>query len=294
MAEWGSEDYLDPRGIDWSVVRSATFEVRQSLRYEYPGPIEDLHQVLVLIPPDALRGQRLLTHELKVTPVARPRYSTDSFGNRLCQILLPRVDGMLEFEVMLRVERSPVPGVPLSSPGEAHIYTLPSPLTEASSALREIAASLAAPASSPLQLAERINAWVLQRLTYRAGTTDVRSTAADAFDRGEGVCQDYAHLMVALCRLAGLPARYVSGHLLGEGAMHAWTQVLLPPDDGPESSALWQSFDPTHGRRAELPYICIAVGRDYGDVSPTRGSFTAPYAGCLAGSEKHAGVLAVA
>jgi transglutaminase-like putative cysteine protease len=112
------------------------------------------------------------------------------------------------------------------------------------------------------------------------GATGVWATARDAFERGEGVCQDFAHLMIALCRTAGLPARYVSGHLLGEGAMHAWVQVLLRDERHPRLST-WLDFDPTHGRIASGPYIAVAVGRDYGDVSPTRGSFTAPYGGRL-------------
>lgn len=306
--------YLDAKAIDWNAVRSATFEVRQSLRYQYPGPIEDLRQVLVLIPPDRIDGQRLLAHELSVIPEARPRYSLDSFGNRICQITLPRVDGVLQFDLKLRVERRRSLGVPPSSPAEVRVYTLPSPLTEPSPALRQIAAELAEAAASPALLAARINEWVYERLSYRSGATDIRTTAADALDLGAGVCQDYAHLMIALCRLAGLPARYVSGHLLGEGAMHAWTQVLLPREvfptdvlptellptevlpreDSVGTNQLWQAFDPTHGRRVGLSYISIAVGRDYGDVSPTRGSFRAPYSGYLAGSEKRAGVLAVA
>jgi transglutaminase-like putative cysteine protease len=294
MAEPAAMHYLDTAGIDWSSVRSATFEVQQTLRYEYPGPIEDVHQILVLVPPDELPGQRLLSHELRVIPEARPRFSADAFGNRICQVALPRVEGQLAFDLRLRVERRRAPGAPLLSESEERAFRLPSPLTEATPALRRAADQLAAGAESPAQLAERINTWVYQRLKYTPGTTDIHSTAQDALSQGSGVCQDFAHLMIAVCRLAGLPARYVSGHLLGEGAMHAWTQVLLPSGETSDPAPLWHPFDPTHGRRAGLPYITIAVGRDFGDVSPTRGSFRAHYPGQLAGSHKHAGVLAIA
>jgi transglutaminase-like putative cysteine protease len=74
--------------------------------------------------------------------------------------------------------------------------------------------------------------------------------------------------------------------------MHAWVQVLLP-DDATGTTRSWQAFDPTHGRRAGMSYLTIATGRDYGDVSPTRGSFRAPYAGHLAGGFKQTGVLSV-
>lgn len=75
--------------------------------------------------------------------------------------------------------------------------------------------------------------------------------------------------------------------------MHAWVEVLLPADRTETSARRWQAFDPTHGTRTDLRYISVAVGRDYGDVSPTRGSYRAPYSGYLAASAKRAGVLAV-
>ena len=90
-----------------------------------------------------------------------------------------------------------------------------------------------------------------------------------------GVCQDYAHVMLALCRLRGLPARYVSGHLLGEGGTHAWVEVLLPDPDRLRAASWRSPFDPTHGRGAGLNYVTVAVGRDYGDVAPTSGTYRA-------------------
>ena len=289
----GGHHYLNNRTIDWEKVRCATYEVRQSLRYEYPGPIEDLHHLLILVPPDRIGTQRLLQHELTVSPPAQPRYGTDRFGNRVCRIAIPLVEGSLQFGVTLRVARCLDTDVPMSAPDEAAVYTLPSPLTEPSPALRAATDQLAASADGPAVLAEQINHWVHRHLTYTPGVTEVRTTAQDALELRRGVCQDYAHLMIALCRLAGLPARYVSGHLLGEGAMHAWVQVLVPPDGGPPAPPVWRPFDPTHGCRAGMPYITVAVGRDYGDVSPTRGSFRAPYTGRLAGGHKQAGVLQV-
>jgi transglutaminase-like putative cysteine protease len=114
--------------------------------------------------------------------------------------------------------------------------------------------------------------WVQANLSYRFDATDVRTTAAQALALGAGVCQDYAHVMLALCRAGGLPARYVSGHLVGEGGTHAWVEVLV--EDPLESRrALAVAFDPTHGRRADDGYVSIAVGRDYADVAPTSGTF---------------------
>jgi transglutaminase-like putative cysteine protease len=90
--------------------------------------------------------------------------------------------------------------------------------------------------------------------------------------------------MIALCRLCDLPARYVSGHLLGEGAMHAWVEVLLQSDQHPGEGIAWP-YDPTHDRPPSLSYLTVAVGRDYNDVSPTRGCFRADAGGSLSSHE---------
>ncbi|MGI8972556.1 MAG: transglutaminase-like domain-containing protein, partial [Gaiella sp.] len=110
--------------------------------------------------------------------------------------------------------------------------------------------------------------------------TEVTTTAAEAWEAGIGVCQDYAHCMLALCRLCGLPARYVSGHVLGDGGTHAWVEVLVQhPQD--ERALRAVPLDPTHDRHAGLRYLTVAVGRDYCDVPPTSGTFDAPYGGVL-------------
>ena len=96
---------------------------------------------------------------------------------------------------------------------------------------------------------------------------------------GKGVCQDYAHVMLALCRAARLPARYVSGHLFGEGGSHAWVEVVVRRPAAPAMVAV--AFDPTHERRAEQGYFTVAVGRDYADVAPTSGTFEGKDPGVL-------------
>jgi transglutaminase-like putative cysteine protease len=128
-------------------------------------------------------------------------------------------------------------------------------------------------------------------MCYRAGVTAVETTAAESYSLGAGVCQDFAHVMLALCRTAGLPARYVSGHLLGEGATHAWVEVLLPDIDRPGRTVA-VPFDPTHGIVAGFEYVTVAIGRDFRDVTPTSGTFWAPYGGELHAT-KLAGALAV-
>ncbi|OLB97454.1 MAG: hypothetical protein AUI15_12390 [Actinobacteria bacterium 13_2_20CM_2_66_6] len=136
-----------------------------------------------------------------------------------------------------------------------------------------------------MPLADRINDWVYQSMTYRYGVTGVRTTAAEALACGAGVCQDYAHLMLALCRACGLPSRYVSGHLLGQGGTHAWVEVILPTRDG-TGDAIAHAFDPTHASRGGLGYVKVAVGGDYSDVAPTSGTYVSGAQGRLTATKR--------
>jgi transglutaminase-like putative cysteine protease len=160
----------------------------------------------------------------------------------------------------------------------------PSELTEPDRALRRAARRISLPGDAGLGLAQRINAWVAAHMRYRHDVTSVRTTAAEALAVGAGVCQDYAHVMLALCRLSGLPARYVSGHMVGEGGSHAWVEVLLPSATG-RSSLVAVPFDPTNNRLAGPSYLTVAVGRDNADVAPTHGSYCGPAGGTLTTSK---------
>jgi transglutaminase-like putative cysteine protease len=93
--------------------------------------------------------------------------------------------------------------------------------------------------------------------------------------------------MLALCRAAGLPARYVSGHLIGEGGSHAWVEVVVnDPSDASTGRTVAIAFDPTHERRAERGYFTVAVGRDYADVAPTSGTFEGIGPGVLSAQKR--------
>jgi len=144
---------------------------------------------------------------------------------------------------------------------------------------------LAASSEWGLPLADGINDWVYQSMTYQYGVTGVRTTAAQALALGSGVCQDYAHVMLAVCRACGLPSRYVSGHLLGQGGTHAWVEVVLPTKDGTGDAIAW-TFDPTHASRSGLGYVTIAVGGDYSDVAPTSGTYVSPARGRLVSTKR--------
>lgn len=110
---------------------------------------------------------------------------------------------------------------------------------------------------------------VCARVRYQPGTTTVEDPAATALERGEGVCQDQAHVLIACCRSLGIPARYVSGYLcsghVAEAASHAWVEVWLTEPQG------WHGIDVTHMEPAGAGHCRLAIGRDYLDAAPVRG-----------------------
>lgn len=123
---------------------------------------------------------------------------------------------------------------------------------------------------------ESVMAFIFNDFEYAPGTTEVESTVTEVFAQKRGVCQDFAHLMIALCRVVGIPARYVSGYFYIENAVsgsaadntasHAWVECFLP-------GIGWVGYDPTHNRRVDDTYIKVAIGRDYADVRPLAGTF---------------------
>jgi transglutaminase-like putative cysteine protease len=294
-----SLDLVDHREMDWSRVRRAAYLIHQTLRYQYPGPIYDLDHRLVVIPPARHGDQRLIVERVDVSappdlsPSLQREIVNDAFGNSVLRLRMRRVAHILEFDVWVVVERSapygPVPA-PLATLIDERLHA-PSALTAPDDALRDLALRLKASGDRGVALAERINAQVFERLSFTRGVTSVRTTAAEAFALRQGVCQDYAHVMLALCRLCDLPARYVSGHLLGEGGSHAWVEVIVPSVDD-SNAAIAVAFDPTHARRGGHGYVTVGVGRDYADVAPTSGTYRAPHAGWLS-VRRRAGVTAV-
>ena len=221
---------------------------------------------------------------------SRRQVRRDAAGNTVVRIHAARVERTVEFRVSAIVERiqdDGPPTLPASALTDPRLLR-PTRLTAPDDRLRELATSLNRGADG-LDLAMRICEAVHTAVTYEYGVTTVETTAAEALAGGRGVCQDTAHLMLALCHLVGLPGRYVSGHLLGQGGTHAWVEVLVP-DSG---AAMAVPFDPCHGRRADATYVTVATGRDYTDVAPASGTYVGAPGGRLTTS-RQVGVIAVA
>lgn len=283
---------IDHRGLDLDAARRVKYVIEQSLRYEYDAPVRSLRQRLVIVPPDRHGGQHRRACQLEVDGAqARRRVGRDTRGNVVTWLRAEHVAQAVEFRLTAIVERIRRDGpavLPLAAVRSPALLA-PTRLTAADDRLRDLAARRPAAAVGPLDQAEWLCDLVHASLEYADGVTSVRTTAAEALAGGRGVCQDMAHVMLALCHLLGLPARYVSGHLIGQGGTHAWVEVVMPR----ARHAVAVPFDPCHGRRAGSSYLTIATGRDYSSVAPTSGSYVGTSGNRLT-ARRQVGVLAAA
>jgi transglutaminase-like putative cysteine protease len=281
--------FLDHSTVDFAAATQLTYRLEQRFRYTYDEPIHALTHRLVAVPRRRHGSQLRRAHRVNVLGASNTRRtSLDGAGNTVVQVTASRVERTVEFHIAAIIEavRGPtlLPIDALSDPALRDHTRLTAP----DSHLREMAARLARPRGDPFALAERVCTAVYAAVVYELDVTTVATTAAEALAVGRGVCQDSAHVMLALARLCGLPARYVSGHLVGQGGTHAWVEVVVPHAGGAAAIA----FDPCHGRRTDHRYVTVAVGRDYADVAPTSGTFIGRSGGHLA-TERQVGIVSV-
>lgn len=253
--------------------------VTHQTSFSYSEEIADTAMELRLRPRDGA-GQRCLSYDLRVYPPGPIRSYVDSFGNTVETYNQRRAHREIVVEARSLVETSQRAGVILDQPTKGERYQmlrLSGPVEDLPE-VRAMAAQVApAEGEAPtVDLLGRLANLIHERFVYEPNVTTVDSTVGDLVRLGRGVCQDFAHLWIAMCRVLGIPARYVSGYiwpgeLRGGQASHAWGEAWL---DG----VGWAGFDPTNwagptaGRVGEM-HVAIAVGRDYRDVPPTRGVY---------------------
>lgn len=164
----------------------------------------------------------------------------------------------------------------LADHGLALLYDFlhPSVLVEFGSDLRSLIEEIGEPQDDLLEWYLKAGAHIRETFEYTKHATNVHTTVGESVRLRAGVCQDFTHVLIALCRYSAIPARYVSGYVftgepgtvLGAEASHAWCEAYLPPIG-------WVGFDPTNGRLVDEHFVKVAVGRDYRDVSPVRGVY---------------------
>jgi transglutaminase-like putative cysteine protease len=261
------DESLDALSTDFDraallAARSATYVLHQHISYTYSRPIRSLSQRLVVVPKHQHFDQRRIADTLRVehAEVGDSRRHTDHFHNSVVRVQIPVVRERVEFRVRAVLHRERCDRT------EKVAWTSSTtPLTAPDEALRDAAATLRH--ADVRDTVTAMSSHIHNAFEYSHDVTSIRTAAAEAWRLRRGVCQDMAHVMLAMCAALGLPARYVSGHMVGDGASHAWVEVY----DATRQEVL--AIDPTHDRFTDLRYITTATGRDYRDVAPTSGTY---------------------
>lgn len=278
------ETTIDERTIDWNGVIAARYRIEQSLCYEYTSPISNLRNRLIITPRRRHLDQQRIANHLWTPALGPIALERDAFGNDIAEVSVARIEREIVFSLEASIVRDRRFAYAGATPGDVvdRRWMDGSRLTRPNDEILGAAERLRARYPSQRERALALVHFVAQHMTYTKGVTDVFTTAATAFAQGRGVCQDYAHIALSIARAAGLSARYVSGHLLGEGATHAWIEVLVKErTSGP--SVL--SLDPTYDTPTNFRYVVVAIGRDYDDVPPTSGYFSGNGSGKLRGTQ---------
>lgn len=234
--------------------------------------------------------QRTLSFELLVSPKARVMQYRDYLGNTIHHFTVPGKHTQLQIIAEARVETGSAPTLPGSlfpaaweeldsivANGDYWEFLMPSDFAKPTPLLNELAAHLGVERrADPLTMLAELNTGIYQTVEYVPKSTKVDSPIDDALKARRGVCQDFAHVMIALVRqYLRIPCRYVSGYLFHgrfdrdrsvDGATHAWVEALLPGYG-------WIGLDPTNNLLIGERHIRTAIGRDYSDVPPTLGVF---------------------
>ncbi len=230
--------------------------------------------------------QRCHDFKLCLTPTATSREYGDFYGNTVHYFEVPDDHRKLVIEAVSTVETTPmaarpaVPRVPFEELERSPERDMLSEFYNSSHYVpldvelwREAQDALAEGRSDVWGDVRRLGEHIYRRFAYRPKTTGVNTRATDVLKLRMGVCQDFAHVHLGLCRSMGIPARYVSGYFFNttrrpreNEASHAWTEAWVPGYG-------WAAFDPTHDRVADERYVKIAVGRDYADIRPVNGTY---------------------
>jgi transglutaminase-like putative cysteine protease len=255
--------------------------------FAYSSNAQDSFNEVRLKPVDD-ENQACRSFELRTDPVTQPREYMDFYGNTVhyFDIAAPHpklvVEAVSEVETTPNGARRPVPEVAYAAfetgtDREVHAEFLTDshyvPLDVA--IWKEAKDALADGPTDVWNDARRICRHIFRTFAYKPRSTGVGTTALDALKLRTGVCQDFAHVALGLCRCSGIPARYVSGYFMKtkgkpdeneEEASHAWIEAFVPGFG-------WAPYDPTHDRAADERYIKVASGRDYADIRPVSGTY---------------------
>ncbi|MDR1763127.1 MAG: transglutaminase family protein [Dysgonamonadaceae bacterium] len=222
------------------------------------------HSFLLRCTPSENEYQKIESVSSRIAPAGEVFRASDCFGNTVYYGMAGEPHDSFEFGSSGTVRLS---GLYALKEPLAGIFLYPSAFTAPDSGIAALLSSVRFSASETVsEKVLKLCSALFSRMEYAPNSTTIETTAAEALRAGRGVCQDYSHALISLCRLSGIAARYVAGFIEGEGCTHAWVEYY--------DKDCWRAADPTHNRLIETGYIKLSHGRDFDDCSIERGVFS--------------------
>lgn len=263
------------------------FRIHHITKYEYDRPVKESVNDIKIFPyqtPD----QETLEHQLLITDDPEVHTYTDYWGNKsgTFNLLSPHREMIIESKLIIRTLAQPEMKSPVASyiheldnfiGNDLHLLELSraSPV-RAMHLMEEYISGLAPYNKSIFEIVQDTCSFIFTHFTYIKGITTIESTVDEILEKQAGVCQDFAHVMLELLRMMGIPSRYVSGYICpnkngmrGEGATHAWVEAYIPHFG-------WAGIDPTNNVWVTNTHVKLAVGRNFENCSPVKGTFKGP------------------
>lgn len=240
-------------------MKKLRFTYEMKLRFD--EPVMD-HYFALRCVPVSNDAQKIQIESRYVNPTDCLNEVVDGFGNH--KYVGHYFNKHKQFEVQV-IGTAEVEGMKVQKEDLHSMYKFPSKFTQPGQALYKALEDCGEQQGNNLEKAIQLMMYLYQHFTYVKDSTDITTTANEAMEAGRGVCQDYAHILIALCKMSDIPARYVNGLMIGEGATHAWIEIYT--GEG------WYGLDPTNNLHVDDYYIKLAHGRDYADCVLDKGVF---------------------
>lgn len=261
------------------------YRIKHITRYSYASPVIDSANQVMLFPVDDAQ-QEVKKHDLLITHQPSVEVFSDYFGNQIgiFSVIKPHTQLTIEsiIEVITHETKAPDAGIAPKIQWEnlatirdefPYMDFMSTEHCDLQNEINAVIQSLMDESTSPFAIAEKLSAFIYNNFEYKKGITSVETEVDEIWKLKAGVCQDFAHVLLVMLRLLGIPARYVSGYicpknheLRGEGATHAWVEAYIPFHG-------WIGLDPTNNCIASDRHVRLAVGRHFTDCTPVKGTY---------------------
>jgi len=263
----------------------ADYHIKHITRYTYPSTVIDCSNQIMLYPiNDSL--QIVKSHELKITGDPALEVFTDFFGNRIgvFSLVEPHNELTIQSDIVVSTTTviSPLDNMPAAAQWQElskmcgifpYMDFMHREKFAGDEEMQQLLSGIVDPNRSPLVNANTLSEYVYNNFAYQKGVTSIETSVDEILELKAGVCQDFAHVLLVMLHMTGIPARYVSGYicprdreLRGEGATHAWVEAYIPFFG-------WLGLDPTNNCIVSDRHVRLAIGRNFSDCTPVKGTY---------------------